>query len=92
MTGSGAGPHTVDNCAGKRGKGREVGVDMYGVEVARNLGVWFVRKRSGEDSTTFTCSHRVALVAEWNRETLRCGMTLEIGEDRVALAVLLLKI
>ena len=91
-TGSGTGPHTMDNCARKGGKGREVGVDVDRVEVARNLGIWFVRKRGGEDSATFAGGHRIALITEGNRETLRCSVTLEISEDGVALAVLLLEI
>jgi hypothetical protein len=65
---------------------------MDRVQVARNLGVRFVRKRSGEDSATFGSGHNVALIAEGNREALRCGMALEIGEDGIALAVLLSEI
>jgi hypothetical protein len=70
----------------------EVRVDMDRIEVAGNLGVRLVGERSVESRESIILGESISVIGERGGQALRSAMALQVGEDRVAQAVLLRKL
>jgi hypothetical protein len=85
-------PHAVSDRPRKRCVVGEVGIDMYRIAVAGNFQVRFIGKRRAEVSRTFGRGECIAVVGERGEAPLRSTVTLDVRDDRIALAIILLEV
>lgn len=86
LSGGSRRPHAVGDGTRQRGKVGEVGVDVDGVEVTRDLGVGLIGGRSGEDGGSRVLNKGIATL-QGSRVTNGSTVSLEILDNGVTLQV-----